>query len=91
LLAAYGMGTSPANGILPDVSGINGAPAAPIQPSNRGPLSVAFPQPPEMIRKQSPYDGIPSLYDMYVQAVTRLSLPGGLGRKFSRMGRETLS
>src|SRR5882757_9241517 len=86
LLAAYGMGTSPANGILPDVSGINGAPAAPIQPSNRGSLSLAFPQPPEMIRKQSPYDGIPSLYDMYVQAVTRPVTPRRFGAEVFENG-----
>src|SRR6267154_3100701 len=86
LLAAYGMGTSPANGMLPDVSGINGAPAAPIQPSNRGSLSLAFPQPPEMIRKQSPYDGIPSLYDMYVQAVTRPVPPRRFGAEVFENG-----
>jgi protein involved in polysaccharide export with SLBB domain len=86
LLAAYGMGTSPTNGVLSDVSGINGAPAAPIQPSNRGSLSVAFPQPPEMIRKQSPYDGIPSLYDMYVQAVTRPVTPRRFGAEVFENG-----
>jgi protein involved in polysaccharide export with SLBB domain len=86
LLAAYGMGTNPANGILPDVSGINGAPVAPIHPSNRPSLSVAFPQPPEMIRKQSPYDGIPSLYDMYVQAVTRPVTPRRFGAEVFENG-----
>jgi polysaccharide export outer membrane protein len=86
LLAAYGMGTNPANGILPDVSGINGAPVAPIHPSNRPSLSAAFPQPPEMIRKQSPYDGIPSLYDMYVQAVTRPVTPRRFGAEVFENG-----
>jgi len=77
--------------VLPDVSGINGAPVAPIHRRIDHPYLVAFPQPPEMIRQQSPYDGIPSLYDMYVQASPALSLRGGLGRKFLRMGRETHS
>jgi protein involved in polysaccharide export with SLBB domain len=83
LLSAYGMGTNPANGSLLDLSGINGAgdspsasPSAPAQP--RSP-SVPFPQPPEMIRKQSPYESIPSLYDMYVQAVTRPVTPRRFG------------
>src|SRR6195256_6381152 len=86
LLAAYGMGTNPANGMLPDISGINGAPAAPIQPSNRRSPSVTFPQPPDMIRKQGPYDGIPSLYDMYVQAVTRPVTPRRFGAEVFENG-----
>jgi len=57
------MGTTPQTGIA-GRERINGAPVAPIHPSESTILSVAFPQPPEMIRKQSPYDGIPSLYDM---------------------------
>jgi protein involved in polysaccharide export with SLBB domain len=97
LLAAYGMGTNPANGMLPDVSGINGAgnspsaslgasPVAAMQPSNRRSPSVTLPQPPEMIRKQSPYDGIPSLYDMYVQAVTRPVTPRRFGAEVFENG-----
>jgi protein involved in polysaccharide export with SLBB domain len=90
LLAGYGMGTNPPNGSLPDLSGISGAgnspsaslgalPVTAMQPSNRRPPLVTFPQPPEMIRKQSPYESIPSLYDMYVQAVTRPVTPKRFG------------
>jgi polysaccharide export outer membrane protein len=90
LLAAYGLGTNSAIGTMADVSGIAGSgnnpsafvgvsPVAPMQPSNHRPLSVALPQPPEMIRKSSPYESIPSLYDMYVQAVTRPATPRRFG------------
>lgn len=34
---------------------------------------------PEMIRKRSPYNDIPSLYDMYVQAATRPAVPQRFG------------
>jgi polysaccharide export outer membrane protein len=90
LLAAYGSGTNSTNGTLVDMSGIpgsgNNAPAsvgvsqvAPMQLFNRRLPSVALPQPPEMIRKSGPYESIPSLYDMYVQAVTRPTAPKRFG------------
>ena len=34
---------------------------------------------PEMLRKKSPYSDIPSLYDMYIQAVPRPSTPQRFG------------
>ena len=34
---------------------------------------------PEMLRKKSPYSDIPSLYDMYMQAVPRLEVPQRFG------------
>jgi polysaccharide biosynthesis/export protein len=87
LLAAYGMGTNPANGNLPDASGIRGAgniPLAPLGTPAAGAMqprssAVPFSEPPEMIRRQSPYVSIPSLYDMYVQAVTRPVTPRRFG------------
>jgi protein involved in polysaccharide export with SLBB domain len=90
LLAGYGMEMNPAEGSLPDPNGVNSpgySPAAPLgalpvaamQPSNRRSPLVALPQPPDMIRKQSPYEAIPSLYDMYVQAVTRPVTPKRFG------------
>ena len=87
LLAAYGMGTNSANGGLPDLNATSGSgnfaissPGTPgvaaKQPrSSSGP----FPKPPELIRKQSPYAGITSLYDMYVQAVARPASPRRFG------------
>jgi polysaccharide biosynthesis/export protein len=44
------------------------------------------PQPPEMIRKRSPYSDIPSLYDMYVQAVTRPAIPRRFGAQIFENG-----
>jgi protein involved in polysaccharide export with SLBB domain len=41
--------------------------------------SLIAPQSPELIRKVSPYADIPSLYDMYVQAVARPSVPTRFG------------
>jgi protein involved in polysaccharide export with SLBB domain len=94
LLAAYGMGTNSASGSLPDLSGIGSAgnipidspgtsAAAPMQPRSS---SVPFLQPAEMIRKRSPYESIPSLYDMYVQAVTRPVTPRRFGAEVFENG-----
>ncbi len=44
------------------------------------------PEPPEMIRKQNPYEDIPSLYDMYVQAVTRPTTPKRFGTEIFENG-----
>ncbi len=53
------------------------SPASVISPR---PLFSAAPlQPAELIRKHSPYEGIPSLYDMYVQAVNRPAAPQRFG------------
>ena len=87
LLAAYRVGTNSATGSSPDLIGIGGAGAIPLpslgspgvaamQPR---PSSAPFSEPPEMIRKQSPYESIPSLYDMYVQAVARPAIPRRFG------------
>jgi polysaccharide export outer membrane protein len=45
-----------------------------------------LPEPPEMIRKKSPYEDIPSLYDMYVQAVTRPATPRRFGAEVFENG-----
>ncbi len=87
LLAAYGMGTNPADGNLPGVTGNRGAGNIPLAPMSAPaaaamqPRSSAAPflEPPEMIRKRNPYESIPSLYDMYVQAVTRPVTPRRFG------------
>jgi polysaccharide biosynthesis/export protein len=94
LLASYGLGMNPANRNFPGLSGIGGeandasdtfqAPTV----SMRQPRSpaVPFPQPPEMIRKRNPYESIPSLYDMYVQAVARPSAPRRFGAEVFENG-----
>ncbi|MBZ5699354.1 MAG: SLBB domain-containing protein [Acidobacteriia bacterium] len=99
LLAAYGggMGMNTPMGGWPDGGGMNGrgtgpsaslgaSPVLPMQPPNRRSPSTAVPQPPEMIRKPSPYDDIPSLYDMYVQAVTRPAAPRRFGAEVFENG-----
>jgi protein involved in polysaccharide export with SLBB domain len=83
LLAAYGMGINPATGNLPEASAIgtagNGPLVSPRAPMTSRSPTALFPEAPEMIRKQSPYESIPSLYDMYVQAVTRPETPRRFG------------
>ncbi len=85
LLAAYGLGTNPAEVSLPGLSGISSeanipstSPSMPAAAAMQ-PRSSPFSEPPEMIRKPSPYESIPSLYDMYVQAVTRPAIPRRFG------------
>ena len=87
LLAAYGVGTSSANGNLPDLSGTDSAANFPFAPVG-APMGAAkhphsseglFREPPGMIRTKNPYESIPSLYDMYVQAVPRPVAPRRFG------------
>jgi polysaccharide biosynthesis/export protein len=87
LLAAYGVGTNPASGNLPDMSGTGSAENFPFAPLG-APMGAAmhprssevpFREPPGMIRKKNPYESIPSLYDMYVQAVPRPVAPRRFG------------
>jgi len=60
-------------------------PVVPLRASSRRyPLNA--PDQPEMIRKQTPYDNIPSLYDMYLQAVTRPSAPRRFGSEVFENG-----
>lgn len=62
------------------------SPVVPVQPSSRRSRQNAMVQPAEMIRKQSPYDNIPSLYDMYLQAVTRPATPRRFGSEVFENG-----
>jgi polysaccharide export outer membrane protein len=61
----------------PPSSGMS--PVVPVQPSSRRSRQNALIQPAEMARKQSPYNDIPSLYDMYLQAVPRPATPRRFG------------
>jgi polysaccharide biosynthesis/export protein len=95
--AAYGAtveGTSTAN---PSLSGASGgemnryvppgmSPVVPIQPSTRRYQQNALLQPAEMTRKPSPYMDIPSLYDMYIQAVARPAAPRRFGSEVFENG-----
>ena len=86
LLAAYGLGTNSGIANLPEMAAGAGAgnmPPVPGAPT----LAAALPrpsapapaEPPEMVRRKNPYESIPSLYDMYVQAVARPSAPRRFG------------
>jgi polysaccharide biosynthesis/export protein len=55
------------------------SPVVPVRPSTRRARQEALIQPAELARKQSPYADIPSLYDMYLQAVPRPTTPRRFG------------
>jgi polysaccharide biosynthesis/export protein len=57
-----------------------------MMPSDRRFRRVAPSEPPEMMRKASPYTDIPSLYDMYVQTVTRPTSPRRFGAEVFENG-----
>jgi len=56
------------------------------QASTRRSRSTLLPEPPEMIREKSPYEDIPSLYDMNVRAVTRPAAPKRFGAEVFENG-----
>ena len=62
------------------------SPVVPVQPSVRRARQNALIQPAEMTRKQSPYTDIPSLYDMYLQAVPRPTSPRRFGSEVFENG-----
>jgi polysaccharide export outer membrane protein len=68
VFATYGVGTVRPNRITPDSARPGSASGNPARPSA-----------PELTRASSPYNDIPSLYDMYVQAVPRPALPKRFG------------
>ena len=77
-LAMASMGSSSGRDMSgPPSSGMS--PVVPVQPSVRRARQNALIQPAEMTRKQSPYADIPSLYDMYLQAVPRPTTPRRFG------------
>src|ERR1700735_1140286 len=59
---------------------------SPVVPSARRNQRSALYQPAEMTRAQSPYADIPSLYDMYVQAVARPTTPRRFGSEVFENG-----
>ena len=90
-----GMASGPSilglNGIV-DSQGVNPT-AVPVissnpatQSSTRRSRSILLPEPPEMIREKSPYEDIPSLYDMNVRAVTRPAAPKRFGAEVFENG-----
>jgi protein involved in polysaccharide export with SLBB domain len=94
--AAYGVGLGGPTGTPgPSTNGFFGRdqyappgmlPVVPIQSSTRRYQRNALFQPPELTRKLSPYADIPSLYDMYIQAVTRPTTPRRFGSEVFENG-----
>ena len=88
---ASGAPTTSLNGIA-DSQGVSPTAAPPISsnPSTQSftgrSRSTLLPEPPEMIREKSPYEDIPSLYDMNVRAVTRPAAPKRFGAEVFENG-----
>src|SRR6266849_2282206 len=89
-LAAYGVGTARPNPGAPDSARSNrretAASVVPgsvslntFQPLERRFQPKAQPPAPELVRAPNPYKDIPSLYDMYVQAIPRPAIPRRFG------------
>jgi protein involved in polysaccharide export with SLBB domain len=78
-LAMASLGSSGREMNGPPSSGSGMSPVVPVQPSARRARQNALIQPAEMTRKRSPYADIPSLYDMYLQAVPRPTTPRRFG------------
>jgi polysaccharide export outer membrane protein len=58
----------------------------PVQPSSRRSQQNALIEPVEITRKPSPYTDIPSMYDMYLQAVPRPTTPRRFGSEVFENG-----
>ena len=103
LLSAFGMGngmdsgSSAAMGLLssglatngPSPSSIRPSPLVPIKPNPWYPERNSI-EPPEMVRKANPYEGVPSLIDMYMQAVAHPSTPKRFGAEIFENGTRDL-
>ena len=105
LLSAFGMGMGSGLGTETDLSnglfasggqtnsfsqpGSGASLLVPMQPNRRYPERIPV-QPPEMVRKLSPYDNVPSLFDMYMQTVTRPSTPKRFGAEIFENGTRDL-
>ncbi len=98
-LAAYGVGTARPTPVVPDVSrsarrdaNMTAAPGSSslntntLQPLERRFPPKAQPPAPELVRAPNPYKDIPSLYDMYVQAIPRPTIPKRFGAEVFENG-----
>ena len=102
LLSAYGMGTG--SGAGADLSsgmlsnggqigsmslGSGTSLMVPMEPNRRYPERTTA-QPPDMVRRSSPYEDVPSLYDMYMQTVARPTTPQRFGSEVFENGTRDL-
>jgi polysaccharide biosynthesis/export protein len=100
-LATYGVGTARPSATITDLAPSNrrevnpGASSAgqsssaalnSMQPFDRRYRPRPAPPAPELVRAASPYNDIPSLYDMYVQAIPRPVLPKRFGAEVFENG-----
>jgi protein involved in polysaccharide export with SLBB domain len=97
-MATYGVGSARPNPDPRDVSGAfrrdtNGSGASgssslnnTFQPVSRSFQPKAQPPAPELVRAPNPYKDIPSLYDMYVQAIPRPTIPKRFGAEVFENG-----
>jgi polysaccharide biosynthesis/export protein len=95
-LSAYGVGSSRAGGSPSDAfpsdrrqtsSSSAGTSASPSMRSfDRRYQPKASPPAPELVRTANPYNNIPSLYDMYIQAVPRPTVPKRFGAEVFENG-----
>jgi protein involved in polysaccharide export with SLBB domain len=80
-------GGNPYTALGPDLNGPSGLIAvSPVGSASRLAQQNALLQPVEMVRQRSPYDDIPSLYDMYLQAVPRPATPRRFGSEVFQNG-----
>jgi protein involved in polysaccharide export with SLBB domain len=96
-LAAYGVGTARPTPVVPDLSrsarrdaNLTAAPGSSslntLQPLERRFPPKPQPPAPELVRAPNPYKDIPSLYDMYVQAIPRPTIPKRFGAEVFENG-----
>jgi protein involved in polysaccharide export with SLBB domain len=95
--AAMGMGTGTGSGLLGGAgpmdnmspSGSAASLLVPMQPNRKYPERAST-ESPEMVRKLSPYMDVPSLFDMYMQTVSRPSTPKRFGAEVFENGTHDL-
>jgi len=96
-LAAYGVGTARPTPVVPDLnrsaprdSNMTAVPGSTslntLQPLERRFPPKPQPPAPELVRAPNPYKDIPSLYDMYVQAIPRPTIPRRFGAEVFENG-----
>jgi protein involved in polysaccharide export with SLBB domain len=87
-LAAYGVGNGRPTPVVPEASpggrrndayGPYGSSMNSMMTPNRGLRPRPTPPVPELVRAPNPYNEIPSLYDMYVQAIPKPTIPKRFG------------
>ena len=101
--ATFGVGSARPEAIMPDLSGLNRPElnsASPLASAASSPMKTMMlerrrqprpsPPAPELVRAASPYNDIPSLYDMYVQAIPRPAVPKRFGAEVFENGTRDL-